>query len=133
MYAQQKGSDIVEDYQLIFESPVSPISFSATSYTEEELASKTHHHLLQKSGATVMYINSFMMGLGNSSCGPGVLQEHTLSRFSTSDEFHESALQRFTPSEVSQKQEKLHFSNSDELQKNAISRFLPSLEFWVQW
>lgn len=117
--AQQKGSDIVEDYQLTFESPASPISFSATPYTEEELASKTHHHLLQKSGATVLYINSFMMGLGNSSCGPGVLQEHTLSRFSTSDEIQERVGQRLT--------------SSEKLQEHGISRFLPSLEFCVQW
>jgi beta-galactosidase len=87
VHAQQKTPVAVEDYQLIIESPASPFSFSATPYTEEELASKTHHHLLQKSGATALYINSFMMGLGNSSCGPGVLQHYALPRFIPSLEY----------------------------------------------
>ena len=133
LYAQQKGPVIVEDYQLTFESPISPISFSATPYTEEELASKTHHHLLQESGATVLYINSFMMGLGNSSCGPGVLQEHTLSRFSSSDVIQDRVMQRLTSSEELQQGALQYLTTSEELQINALSRFLPTLEFCVQW
>jgi len=73
--------------QLIFENPARPFSFSATSFTEEELASKLHHHELQESNATVVYLNSFMMGLGNSSCGPGVLQQFTLMHSIPSLEF----------------------------------------------
>jgi hypothetical protein len=73
--------------QLIFENPARPFSFSATSFTEEELASKLHHHELLESNATVVYLNSFMMGLGNSSCGPGVLQQFTLMHSIPSLEF----------------------------------------------
>ncbi len=85
--AQPIGPDCIAGSALWFENQSIPFSFSATPYTEEELASKTHHHELQSSGSTVLYINSFMMGLGNSSCGPGVLQQYTLPRYIPTLEF----------------------------------------------
>lgn len=87
LHAQPIGSDCIAGSELRFEGQATPFSFSATPYTEEELASKTHHHELQPSGSTVLYINSFMMGLGNSSCGPGVLQQYTLPRYIPTLEF----------------------------------------------
>ncbi|MDD3195593.1 MAG: glycoside hydrolase family 2 TIM barrel-domain containing protein [Paludibacter sp.] len=59
----------------------SNFSFSALPYTEEDLYASSHHVDLKPRQASVLYLNSIMMGLGNSSCGPGVLQQFTIQRY----------------------------------------------------
>ncbi len=53
-------------------------SFSALPYSAQYLASKTHDYELQDQGETYLSIDCAVMGLGNSSCGPGVLKKYTI-------------------------------------------------------
>jgi hypothetical protein len=53
-------------------------SFSALPYSAQYLASNTHDYQLQDQGYTYLSIDCAVMGLGNSSCGPGVLKKYTI-------------------------------------------------------
>ena len=53
-------------------------SFSALPYTAVHLNETAHDCDLKKHDRTILTINSVMLGLGNSSCGPGVLKEHSV-------------------------------------------------------
>jgi beta-galactosidase len=55
-----------------------PFSFSALPYTAQYIASKTHDYELQDEGKTFLSIDCAVMGLGNSSCGPGVLKKYAI-------------------------------------------------------
>lgn len=55
-----------------------PFSFSALPYTAQYIASKTHDYELQDEGKTFLSIDCAVMGLGNSSCGPGVLKKYSI-------------------------------------------------------
>ena len=55
-----------------------PFSFSALPYSAQYIASKTHDYELEEQGSTYLSINCAMMGLGNSSCGPGVLKKYAI-------------------------------------------------------
>lgn len=55
-----------------------PFSFSALPYSAAFLASKTHDYELQDQGKVYLSIDCAVMGLGNSSCGPGVLKKYTV-------------------------------------------------------
>ena len=55
-----------------------PFSFSALPYSTQYLASETHDHELNEEGKTFLSIDCAVMGLGNSSCGPGVLKKYTV-------------------------------------------------------
>ena len=57
-----------------------PFSFSALPYTAQYLASKTHDYELEDQGKTYLSIDCAVMGLGNSSCGPGVLKKYTIDK-----------------------------------------------------
>jgi beta-galactosidase len=57
-----------------------PFSFSALPYSAQYLASKTHDYELQDEGKTFLSIDCAVMGLGNSSCGPGVLKKYTIDQ-----------------------------------------------------
>ena len=57
-----------------------PFSFSALPYTAQYIASKTHDYELQDEGKTFLSIDCAVMGLGNSSCGPGVLKKYTIDK-----------------------------------------------------
>jgi beta-galactosidase len=57
-----------------------PFSFSALPYSAQYLASKTHDYELQDQGKTYLSIDCAVMGLGNSSCGPGVLKKYTIDK-----------------------------------------------------
>jgi beta-galactosidase len=50
-------------------------SFSALPFSTEELLACTHDCDLPESSATWVETNAAVMGLGNSSCGPGVLKQ----------------------------------------------------------
>jgi beta-galactosidase len=65
-----------------------PFSFSALPYSAQYLASKTHDYELVDEGPntrnseakTYLSIDCAVMGLGNSSCGPGVLKKYTIDK-----------------------------------------------------
>ncbi len=55
-------------------------SFSALPYSAQYLASKTHDYELEDQGKTYLSIDCAVMGLGNSSCGPGVLKKYAIDK-----------------------------------------------------
>ena len=55
-----------------------PIAVSALHYTAEELDQATHHHQLQPRDEVVLSLDARQSGLGNSSCGPGVLKKYSV-------------------------------------------------------
>ena len=60
------------------ESVDDSFSFSALPYSAPYLASKSHDYELQDQGKVFLSIDCAVMGLGNSSCGPGVLKKYTV-------------------------------------------------------
>ena len=66
--------------RLCIEAVDHPFSFSALPYSAQYLASNTHDHELQDQGKTYLSIDCAVMGLGNSSCGPGVLKKYTIDK-----------------------------------------------------
>lgn len=54
-----------------------PFSFNASHFTTTDLAAITHNVLLNPRKEIVLNIDATVMGLGNSSCGPGVLKRYT--------------------------------------------------------
>ncbi len=65
---------------LCIEAVNQPFSFSALPYSAQYLASKTHDYELEDQGHTYLSIDCAVMGLGNSSCGPGVLKKYTIEK-----------------------------------------------------
>ena len=65
-----------------------PFSFSALPYSAQYISSKTHDYELVDEGPntrnseakTYLSIDCAVMGLGNSSCGPGVLKRYTIDK-----------------------------------------------------
>ena len=57
-----------------------PFSFSALPYSAQYIASKTHDYELEDQGKTYLSIDCAVMGLGNSSCGPGVLKKYSIDK-----------------------------------------------------
>lgn len=57
-----------------------PFSFSALHYTSKDIASASHDFLLKENDATVLNIDCSVLGLGNSSCGPGVLKKYAIDK-----------------------------------------------------
>ena len=66
--------------RLFIEAVDRPFSFSALPYSAQYLASNTHDHELQDQDKTYLSIDCAVMGLGNSSCGPGVLKKYTIDK-----------------------------------------------------
>ena len=66
--------------RLRIEAVDEPFSFSALPYSAQYLASKTHDYELEDQGNTYLSIDCAVMGLGNSSCGPGVLKKYTIDK-----------------------------------------------------
>ena len=64
--------------KLRIEAVGTAFSFSALPYSAQYLASKTHDYELEDQGHTYLSIDCAVMGLGNSSCGPGVLKKYTI-------------------------------------------------------
>ena len=65
---------------LRIEAVDNPFSFSALPYSAQYIASKTHDYELEEQGHTYLSIDCAVMGLGNSSCGPGVLKKYTIDK-----------------------------------------------------
>ncbi len=57
-----------------------PFSFSALPYSAPYLSSKSHDYELEDQGKTYLSIDCAVLGLGNSSCGPGVLKRYTIDK-----------------------------------------------------
>lgn len=55
-----------------------PFSFSALPYSEAQLSTVAHDCDLQAEDKVYLNIDARMMGLGNSSCGPGVLTKYSV-------------------------------------------------------
>jgi beta-galactosidase len=56
-----------------------PFSFSALHFMANDLASTRHNYELQPRPVIVLSLDAKMSGLGNSSCGPGVLERYAVS------------------------------------------------------
>ena len=74
-YVELKSSD---GRTLHVEAVGAPFSFSALPYSAQYIASKKHDFELQEQGKTYLSIDCAVMGLGNSSCGPGVLKKYAI-------------------------------------------------------
>ena len=57
-----------------------PFSFSALPYSAQQIASAAHDFELPKSDGTYLSIDCAVLGLGNSSCGPGVLKKYAINK-----------------------------------------------------
>lgn len=57
-----------------------PFSASALHFTVNDLANETHECNLVSRQEIILNIDAEVMGLGNSSCGPGVLKKYTLDK-----------------------------------------------------
>lgn len=57
-----------------------PFSFSALHYTAQDLYNTTHDCDLVPREDVVLSLDCAVMGLGNSSCGPGVLKKYTIDK-----------------------------------------------------
>jgi len=56
-----------------------PLSFNLSKYTSEELATKAHNFELEKCGSTVLTVDYKQCGIGSTSCGPELYEEHRFS------------------------------------------------------
>ena len=57
-----------------------PFSFSAPPYSTQQLSTVKHDCDLEVEPYTYLHINTVTMGLGNSSCGPGVLMRYSVKQ-----------------------------------------------------
>lgn len=57
-----------------------PFSFSALHYTVNDLYNTTHDCDLKPRKEVILSLDAAVMGLGNSSCGPGVLKKYTINK-----------------------------------------------------
>ena len=57
-----------------------PFSFSALHYSPADLVAVTHDYELPVPTATYLSIDCAVLGLGNSSCGPGVLKRYSIDK-----------------------------------------------------
>jgi beta-galactosidase len=53
-------------------------SFSALHFTANDLASARHNYELKPRPEVILSLDAEMSGLGNSSCGPGVLEKYSV-------------------------------------------------------
>ncbi|MBX3433436.1 MAG: DUF4981 domain-containing protein [Pirellulales bacterium] len=63
---------------VVVKSEGAPISASALPCSAQALASANHDFELDRSGETYLSLDARMCGLGNSSCGPGVLAKYAV-------------------------------------------------------
>ena len=57
-----------------------PFSFSALHYTPQDISAVRHDHELKEGNYTVLSIDCAVLGIGNSSCGPGVLKKYSIDK-----------------------------------------------------
>ena len=58
----------------------SPFSFTALNYTSQDLAETSHDYKLTPREDVILSIDAQVLGLGNSSCGPGVLKKYSIDK-----------------------------------------------------
>ena len=63
-------------------------SFSASEYTQDELAGKRHNFELEKCGSSVICVDSKMAGVGSNACGPALAEKYRLPLPDISARFH---------------------------------------------
>ncbi len=66
------------------------LSFNASEYTQEELASKRHNFDLVKSTSNILCVDHKMAGVGSNACGPALAEKYRLPLPKFSAEFHMS-------------------------------------------
>jgi beta-galactosidase len=66
--------------KLRVEAVDAPFSFSALHYAAEDIASVKHDDELKEADATYLSIDCAVLGLGNGSCGPGVLKKYSIDK-----------------------------------------------------
>ena len=64
------------------------LSFNASEYTQEELASKRHNYDLVKSRSNILCVDYKMAGVGSNACGPALAEKYRLPLPKFSAEFH---------------------------------------------
>jgi beta-galactosidase len=64
------------------------LSFNASEYTQEELASKRHNYDLVKSPSNILCVDYKMAGVGSNACGPALAEKYRLPLPKFSAEFH---------------------------------------------
>ena len=72
---------------LLFYVPLSSarwFQFTASKYSDRRLAQASHTHQLIESTSIHLHIDLFHSGVGNGSCGPGILPHYSLSNSSSS-------------------------------------------------
>ncbi|MCH5324042.1 MAG: DUF4981 domain-containing protein [Eubacterium sp.] len=74
------------DLQVKFEGD--KFSFSASEYTQEELAFKRHNFELTKCGSNVICIDSQMAGVGSNACGPQLDEKYRVQLPKLTAEFY---------------------------------------------
>ncbi|MBQ5620646.1 MAG: beta-galactosidase, partial [Alistipes sp.] len=57
-----------------------PFSAKVLPYTAQQLATTTHDCFLKELPATILTLDAAVLGLGNSSCGPGVLKKYAIDK-----------------------------------------------------
>lgn len=57
-----------------------PFSFSALHFTAQEIAACRHDYELPAAAHTVLTLDRARLGIGNSSCGPGVLKRYAIDK-----------------------------------------------------
>lgn len=92
---QENGSHCGCRYMLVTDGKTSmkftsdgEFSFSASEYTEEELAEKRHNFELERCGSSVICVDSRMAGVGSNACGPALDEKYRLPLPKLSAEFH---------------------------------------------
>ncbi len=64
------------------------LSFNASEYTQEELATKRHNFDLVKSKSNILCVDYMMAGVGSNSCGPQLNEKYRLPLPMLSADFH---------------------------------------------
>jgi len=57
-----------------------PFSASALHYTAQDIYAASHDYLLKARPEVILSIDAAVLGLGNSSCGPGVLKKYAIEK-----------------------------------------------------
>jgi len=55
-----------------------PFAFTASPYSVQQLYTTAHDADLKSGPSIYLHLDAAVMGLGNSSCGPGVLQKYAI-------------------------------------------------------
>lgn len=69
-----------ESHSFTIQAKDNPMSFTARHYSVNDLISVKHDYELPTPEYTYLYVDCAVMGLGNSSCGPGVLKRYTIDK-----------------------------------------------------